>query len=178
MAYTVPSTKEAYMRTERVPLLVGMILAALGGFLLGRQVSNGGPLPSPPGPTATPSPLRSPMCDAVVRISLDGTVPRANPDRACLAEGRSVTWEIENGDQAEIEIEFQRQDDTDGPFKQEPSTNPHNTERRGKYKRLAGDTRNISSNAADQVGMWEYTVKWTPKNGPPQQLDPVICIRR
>lgn len=125
--------------------------------------------------------MNAPQCDAVVRISFDGTDVHAYPDRVCLAKGRNLTWEIDDKT-APVEIDFNIKPKTTGPFpfEPDPKKNPHNKGGRGKYRREANDPNklNIDSNPADKLGAWKYTVRWFLPDGTYKEKDPAVCIRK
>jgi hypothetical protein len=121
------------------------------------------------------------MGDAKVSISLDESgTPKADPDPVSLANGRQVTWEIDPQMSAgEVVIDFAFQGPYKGPFRNGAGTNPHQDQLvgRGKYRRKQGDSRSIRSNAAEETGLWKYSVTYTPNGGQPKTKDPAVCIR-
>jgi hypothetical protein len=116
----------------------------------------------------------APPCEALVKLSFDGTTISARPYNVCLHRGRNLTWDIEGP--GDVEIDFETQGAKKGPFPPE-SSNPH-SDKRGIYKRSTGDNRPIKAHDPMELGPWKYTVKWTPPGGAPKELDPVICIRK
>jgi hypothetical protein len=163
------------MKTS-LAVLVGVVIGLGAAFTIQGLRGGGGP-PSPSPGLPPPSPLPSPTCEAVVKLTFDGTNVLAHPDNVCLAEGRLLTWEIEG--EGEVEIDFKPQNNKKGPFPHDPHNNPHNKDERGKYKRAKDDpSKKISSNPAELLGRWEYSVKWTPTIGPAREMDPVVCIRK
>jgi hypothetical protein len=163
-------------------VVVGMVIGAVGALTAQKLMTEGTPAPSPPSPTPqaslAPSPLPSPMCDALVKISLDASgKPTATPDIVCLAKGRELTWEIDPRLEAgAVEVDFKLQGPDKGPFT-EVTTNPHYNNGRGMYKRMKADNRPIRSNAAEKLGRWRYSVIYTPDGGQPSTLDPAVCVR-
>src|SRR5687768_14778630 len=136
------------MKTS-LAFLVGVVIGLVAAFTV--QGLPGGP-PSPSPGLPPPSPLPSPTCEAIVKLSFDGTNVVAHPDNVCLAEGRLLTWEIEG--EGEVEIDFKQPPNSEkGPFPHDPHNNPHNKDGRGKYKRAKGDpSKKISSNRAELLG--------------------------
>lgn len=121
--------------------------------------------------------MKAAQCDAVVRISFDGTNVHAYPDKVCLAKDRNLTWEIDD-DRAVVEIDFNKKGKT-GPFPEDPQ-NTHSNGGRGKYKRKANDAKlKIDSNPAKDLGKWDYYVRYTPFGATdPIVIDPAVCIRK
>jgi hypothetical protein len=122
------------------------------------------------------------MCKAVVRVSLDTTGhPQYVPDPVCLAKHRELTWEFDSAlDAGEVTIDFVKQGNDKGPFKEEPmNINPHGNGK-GSYVRHAGDNSPVRSNAAEKAGQWSYNITYTPPkgSGKPVTIDPVVCVRK
>ena len=125
--------------------------------------------------------LKTPMCEAVVRIWLDGNgKPTVTPKDVCLAKDRELTWDIDPQMMAgEVVIDFDYQGQYKGPFPDKTGTNPHQDQlvKRGKYRRKKADNRSIRSNAAEKTGRWTYNVTYTPDGGEPVVADPAVCVR-
>jgi hypothetical protein len=159
-------------------VVVGMVIGAVGALTAQKLLMEGGPIPSPapsPVPTASPgpSPLPSPMCDALVKLSLRGKQIVADPDNVCLAVGRSLSWDIV--DAGDVEIDFKEQNNHKGPFSFDNTVNPSNTAP-GKYNR--NSPGRVGSNRADHRGWWKYTVRWKlPTGDAIPDLDPAVCVR-
>ena len=120
-----------------------------------------------------PSDLPSPICDALVKLSVRGKKIVPDPDPVCLAEGRSLTWDIVND--GEVNIQFVDDNGTAiaGPFQ---FLNNINNPAEGQYVHK-GQGR-LSSNKALRRGRWKYTVKWKLTDGTyADQLDPAVCVR-
>ena len=165
-------------------VVVGMVIGAVGAITVQQLLMGGGPMPSPLpsiGPTASPTPSALPaaMCEAVVRIWLDGNgKPTVTPKDVCLARNRELTWDIDPQMVAgEVDIDFDLQGSDKGPFRDKTGVNPHQTLGRGKYVRRNADKSPIRSNAAEKIGRWTYTVTYTPSGGQPMVADPAVCVR-
>lgn len=159
-------------------VVVGMVIGAVGALTAQKLLMEGGPIPSPapsPVPTASPGPsaLPSPMCDALVKLSLRGKQIVADPDNVCLALDRALSWDI--ADAGDVDIEFDVQNTFKGPFVFDSTANPGNTAR-GLYKRSSPGR--LASNKADRRGRWKYTVRWKLPSGEVlESLDPAVCVR-
>ena len=166
------------MRTA-LAVVVGVFIGVAGVFVARSLLGPGSPLPSPV-PVPSLSPLPSPMCEALVKLSVQGKRIVAEPDRVCLALDRSLTWDI--ADRGEVTIDFKTKDlpqgPVKGPFVLDNNNNPFNTAR-GVYSNAASPVPGrVGSNKADQRGLWKYTVKWKLPTGEElEPLDPAVCIR-
>jgi hypothetical protein len=165
-------------------VVVGVVIGAVGALTAQKLMTEGTSLPPPPPPSTTTmptpaSPLPSPMCDALVRIKLDGLGrPTLTPKDVCLARGRELTWDVDPQLVAgEVDIDFDFQGSDKGPFLDKTGTNPHQALGRGRYVRRNADSRPIRSNDAEKTGRWTYKVTYTPNGGQPMVADPAVCVR-
>jgi hypothetical protein len=160
---------------KAVPVLVGVVIGVLAVFLgLKLQVIKwgGGGLTN----------LPTPMCDALVKISLEKDATgnlkiAATPDPVCLAIGRPLNWEIKDqpeADKAVITIKFKPQNNILSPFPRD-LTNSDNTGE-GVYEHTGPGK--VNSNKATHNDRWTYSVEWKIFDGPTIKTpDPVVCIR-
>jgi hypothetical protein len=157
-------------------VLVGVVVGALGILAVQRLAGGGRPSPPPPPPPSTlpaPSPLPSPTCDALVKLSVKANRIVVEPDIVCLAVGRSLSWDIV--DAGDVEIDFKEQNAVKGPFIFDNANNPSNTAP-GKYNHTSPGR--VASNRADKRGRWRYTVRWKTTTGEQlPDLDPAVCVR-